>query len=251
MGGTLAIIIIGGILSSFLVLFVNASGLDPFYFVFEEFLPSAYDRPNWIILTVFPIRFLMTWIIVLESIRLMALFFGTLFAGSYFFSTSSKLFWLFPDEGGVCKWMFLQLRILYYHFEEPMNLVTMCLMVINQITLVFMTWFVIVCRDYFSNFLFFALCAVDLYVVVGTAVLISASGSVGEKIRSVIEAKRVFYFHPNKNLRKSYFYYSFWRAQQPCFVKCGSMFILEKTIPMTYFKVLVDNLVNAVLLIEP
>lgn len=187
-GAFLALMFTGYALSPFVVLWLNAAGLEPFYFVFEEFLPSAYNRPNWILLMAFSVRFWMTWLIGLESLRIIGLFFGALFAGAHFFGFGTKMLSVIPDEEGECKWMFLQMRILFAHVEEVMSLLLMGLMVINQLSVVAFSWFVIKCRAYFSSFLLFTLCLIDLVVVSGTLFLLTAAGNIGAETESVMKA---------------------------------------------------------------
>lgn len=235
------------LISTFVVVI---AGLDPFNYVFEDFLPHPYQRSMEIIVCSFLARLLLSGLCICEFIRF-ATFFVFLFTAMALLTVSS-LTKIQVIHGSSCIHLYAQLRIIFaWAFSvlcHPFGL----LMFLTHLATVFFLWFSICCRALVPLILSMITVVVGIFLIIYAAFVCTSCGVVREISESIIACNKVRNFSRRASrVNNKYYFYAVWRSQLPVRVPCGSLFTVKKSFTMAYLQELACNLTNAVLLFQP
>lgn len=225
--------------------------LDPFNHVFELILPSPYERNLQVIVIVPLIRILLCTVCYFEYVRFgFLLIFFSLCSACTALNYLNKLTFQNRSFQNVTLRLYNQLRIILKVSEYFLCNVVLLLMFCSQVLLTSIWWICIVCWEFlpglvsFSVFLLAFLCTSILILLLPRAVEIS---DVSEQL---VKTKKAMY-HTYHKLGKSRCQYLQWLAQQILPIRCSFLFLVNKNTPMDYYTVLISNLTNAILLVNP
>lgn len=82
--------------------------------------------------------------------------------------------------------------------------------------------------------------------------MLFAAGNYRARTEQVVKKETMLYYSTRVNrVHKRYYFYFLWKFQLPAGIPCGSFFTIESSFAMAHLRELADNLVNAILLIQP
>lgn len=121
----------------------------------------------------------------------------------------------------------------------------------GQTGFVFGVWVLIKLMDHFSTFIFVCLI---LLILFGTAILILILPKVAmlsSESEELIRIKLDVHYCSDCRVKRRFYFFAKWRAQNSIIIDCAGFFRVEKSITRDFVNVLVNNLVDAVMLIDP
>lgn len=244
------IVCCAGTLPPLVVLVGIATGLDPFYFIIEDLiLPHPYYRSLAMIVMAPCIRFILGYLCVIEFARF-ATIVVTIIVVTVFviLSIAKKLRCVFYQE---CYLLYLQLRLILGAVQLVTRVLVFGLVFGSQFATVLLLWLVFKCYGYISIYIYSVAVLLAVYFISLVSLLLPTIAKVRSESRGLIRSKLNLHFSTNPQRKRKYYYYSLWRSQQSVYLSCGNFFVLQKGVTMTYLKELINNLVNAVILIDP
>lgn len=225
--------------------------LDPYYHIFELFLPSRYKQGIIVIFVVFWIRLIIFTIRLAEFLRFNCMILFLTLSLTFTLTTclkkviSQETF----TERTTLK-LYTQLRLIMLMSETIIHLVLPLAMIFVQILITVTKWFVLTCRyilPFYLTYLAILLLVVTILVSVMT---LNLGVQISEGSQRFILQKRALYFSFNRNKAK-YYYFSRWRSERWLPVRFYLQLNLNQESVMNYYEVIIDGIFNAVLLINP
>lgn len=252
-GVFLNVFVVGlGTLSPLFVLVGIATDMDPFYFVFEQLiLPTPYYRSLAVIVAAPLARFLMGLIATLECIR-----FGSALLISLIvtvFTALSIIEKLKSIHHGKSFSLYVQLRLVCSAVEPFTSSLSFAAIFGSQYFIVLLLWLVFKCYTYMPTYIYYADLLLAISVIIIVTLVLPTLSKIESRSGAFVQAScngRFLGKSKPKFRRKCYSYW-LWTAQKNVYLSCGCFFKLEGNVTMTYFRELINNLVNAVILIEP
>ncbi len=253
LGLIIIILHIGGVI--WILLFILISiiiELDPFFSVFEFILPSPYERDISTILIILLIRTLLTSVCVFELIR-----FTTLNAFIALFAVHTMLTCVHQLIGQSAKSsertllkLYTQLRATLGIGDKFVRCGSFLLLSCLQFILTIIWAMVIKCWDTFPPLFQIVICIDAVVLTLGSIFMLPKVIQVSEKSKNFVSRKQSQYQTFNRRNAK---YYNFcrWRAQRLLPIKLGAQLTLCKDTPVIYLDVLLANITNVILLVNP
>ncbi len=225
--------------------------LDPYYFVFELFLPSPYTRSLFIIVGMPLVRFSLGVVGIFEFQRFFTvLLFLTMSGFSALLECVKELTNLSTTSERNCLSFYARLRILLISGDYIIRHVVALLLTCGQVVITSFWWIALKCDKVLPNYviIFFYLIAI---VTVGIVVLLLPQAvEINETSFAFVKQKRSSYHTFNRH-NKNYYYFVRWKSQRMLPIRFGVQFTLNKDTPIGYYDVLMTNLTNSVFLIQP
>lgn len=229
-----------------------AANLDPFYFALEQLiLPHPYYRSLSIILASWFARFILGYLCVIEITRWFSAMVLILIVAM--FAVLSIIRKLDFVACGDCFSLYIQLRIVITSIEPFTRLLTFSVILWSQIGVVLLWWLVLKCYKYMPIYMYCADLLIAIYSSILMALTLPTLSKIEANASAFIRARLNGEFCANKQqyYKRKCYRYMLWRAQKSVCLECGSIFKFEGNVTMTYFSELINNLVNAVILINP
>lgn len=247
---------LGVILSLFLLFLVSLplitpivifTRIDPFYYVLEQLFPHPYDRPIPFILTGPLIRLVLTWVSLTEFLRCLSV------------GLTGAILFCFASYSALKSLVFLGDRdahhfysALYLLFSSlPLPLIAFFFIAVGQTLPVSGIWMVIKLGDVLPKYLTWLLLATVLYGIVFGSMLLHGVANLNETSGLILRGKVDKWYVRNCRVRMRFWTCARWRSRRKIEVWCGTFFLLKKGVTMGYLREMINNLVNAVLLINP
>lgn len=244
------LVIIVGIIPLPFVIVAIITNLDPFYFIFEQHLmPHPYYRSIEMIVLVPLVRLFLGYFCVIEFLR-----FGTMgvfivvIVVFVIVSISKKLAHVFYEE---CLLLYVQLRLVLASVKHLTDVMVRALVFGSQIATILVLWIIFKCYAFLSVYIYVGICLLAAYLIILASLLLPAAAKVRTETKVLIGNKRNLHYCSSGHNARKYYYYNLWKSQESTYFKCGSFFIVQKGVTMTYLREMINNLVNAVLLIDP
>ncbi len=225
--------------------------LDPFYHVFELILPSVYNRSFTVILTVPLIRLFVSWVCSVEFVRFIDILLFVFIAIALTLVTCLRQL---VKQSGNAEWrtlkLYTQLRIVLKIGDFFIRHVLFLFLTCSQFIITTLWWFVLKCSHLLpialTIFAFQAAVASTISVMILLPKQIEICTSSQSFVAGKIAQNHTFC----KENRKRYFYLR-WKSEFMLPVRFGVEFTFSRDTPIGYFNVLVTNLTNSALLIDP
>lgn len=230
--------------------FVVLTSIDPFYYVFDEFLPHPYQRGLEIILATWIARVILTATYICEIARfsMHCAFILTL----HILMIASCVKQMLTIPGNKCIKLYLQLRTCFAWIFAIFTNISGILIFYSHFVIVFFFWFAIRCRKFVPLALLLMAILAGIFTVINSTFVFTYAGTIPDMSGCIIRSNRDKYFTRRENkVDKKYHYFIWWRSQCPVGIPCGSFFTIEKSFLMAYLRELAVNLANAVLLTQP
>lgn len=229
------------------------TNMDPGRIVLAEFLPHPYTRNIRVIMLSFMIRSTVaigffcevcrfgTYLLLLCTISFMAMF-----------SIAKKLLRISVVNCVNFTHTYVQLKVIIASIYTLLGHAMGVFILLAHFLTIFALWISFRCWDY-VNFLVAIVsiiigCVCTVYIVI----IFSAAGNYRARTEEVIKRETMLSYSTRANrVDRRYYFYLLWKSQLPAGIPCGPFFIIERSFVMAYLRELADNLVNAVLLIQP
>ncbi len=225
--------------------------LDPFYFIFEFALPSIYERSLLSIFVTYFIRLFICSIGIYEFARFISL--HIFVCVCIVFTISNCLRKLFRNsksqEGSVLR-LYIQLRIVMKTIDYFLRHVVILLFVCAQLLIVSIWWLILKCWNILPIYMTLVFLMVAFNVTSTVSVLLPRSVEISDSSAKFIAIKKAEH-HSFNGRSKTYYYFLKWSAQRMLPMRFGTQFTLSKKTPISYIDVLMVNLTNAILLVNP
>ncbi len=225
--------------------------LDPFYHVFELILPSPYDRSITVILTVPLIRLFLALVCVFEFARFFTIFLFVCISMALTLVTCLRQL-VKQSAMSECKTLklYTQLRVVLKIGDYVIRYVLLFFLTGSQFYITTLWWLVLKCWHLLPG----VLTMLAFQAVVGSTfavvILLPRQIEVCTSSKNLV-ARKIAQNHTFcKDSRNRYLYLR-WKSEYMLPVRFGGQFTLSRDTPMGYLNVLVTNLTNAALLIEP
>lgn len=241
---------VGGLCLLPLVVLVGTfTELDPFYFISEELLPHPFIRSIPVIIGVWLIRFMLGFLCVADFIRFGIFLITTaILTVHVIISVAMRLKRI---DRYSCPFLYTQLRLLVAAIIWEVNVIAAGLIFVAQFASVFILWLVIKARNYLPTAVNVAFEFFSFYLIIFAALLIPTTAKIGTRTSQLVRSRNIMHYTTNYRETRSYYYCILWKSQQAIYIRCGHFFVFRRGVTMLYFREMVTNLVNAVLLIDP
>lgn len=225
--------------------------IDPFYYVLEILLPSAYDRSISQILGTIFLRVFLSTLGAFEYCRFSSFHLFFAISGACAMITCLKQLTnpFRKSEQSVLS-IYTQLRIILKVLDDFLRHVVMLLMICTQVVATSLWWIVIKCYGVLPLSVYMMACIVALINTFVVVILLPRGVEISDSSEKFVEYKKASNHTYNKFNPKRYFYLQ-WKSQRMLPIRFGVQFIVNKHTPINYLNVLVTNLTNAILLIHP
>lgn len=236
------------------------SNLDPFYFLFEIVLPSPYYRSIGFIVGVPFIRLLITYVCIFEYARFYWL---VTFIVLSLQNTAQNCLNIINSSGiaqitnrssrmSETKIMsiYTQLRIIFAILDNFTCSLVGLVLVCMQVLLTSILWLCIKCRRFVPLYIWGLFIGLALIGLSCTVIFFPKYAQFCELSETFVRKKQAQYFTFGRG-RAKYRVRAFWVAQRRLPIRVGMQFLLKKDLPINYLAVLMTNVTNATLLIQP
>lgn len=167
--------------------------IDPFYYVFEEFLPNIYSRPNgWILLTP-PVRLVLIWICATKGIRLICVFCFTNLLGTWAAISSAKLMQKIKDERR-CLLLYVKFRLITAKLGWVINGSVLILLMFGHLGMVTLLWLVFKCWDLLPTYFILTMGLAALLLIAFIRSVIMGKAEIWVETGKLIGGKTEKYF---------------------------------------------------------
>ncbi len=236
-----------------LPVFVILWEIDPFYFVFEICLPSIYERELILIVTIPLVRFCLGFLCVFEFCRFVS---NILFVFTCVAFTALNC--LKELTKGTCSQK-VETTVLKLYTEQLIwtksidyfiRYVVVQFLITAQVLIVTMIWMVLKCWDLLPGIISFAFGLAAGFSTVAIVTILPVAVEICESSRKFVKQKAAVYHTFNRRGRNCYFYLR-WKSQTLLAIRFGVQFTLSKKSFLNYFEVLMTNLTNSILLLNP
>lgn len=227
-----------------------ATQLDPFYFIFEQLLlPHPYYRSIQLIVLIPLIRIFIGYFCVVEFLRFSTFaVFGVVIGVFAVYSISEKLTHVFYDKSFM---LFNQLRIGLAVTENLTNFFAAVFIFGFQFATILVLWVLFNCYHLLSIFIYIIGCCLVGYLILLIAMVLPTITQIHTQTKNLIKTKLKLYFSVGRKYSQKYYYYTLWKSQRIVYLSCYNFFIIQKEVTMLYWKELIANLADAILLISP
>jgi len=232
--------------------------LDPFYYVLEGYiLPHPYHRTTFSIIVTPIVRFFLAFICVMEFARfalLCLLWFTLAQLVSFFFLRHIR--GMATDSLAASEHvhkMYIALRLVFGTFYQKLKFVLSCSLFCLHAATVVIIWLPLKCWGLVPNFVLLLMVLFALVALEISLMLLPVSAIIHNESRALVNAKRdrYLYYYTNYSQKIKHLEHIKWRAQPYIGIPCGNLFVFKRSSTKNYFLKLVDNLTNALLLIDP
>ncbi len=226
------------------------TNIDPFYFISEQvFLCNPYYRSTEAIVLVPLVRMILTYFCVIEFLRFAVVAaFVIVITIFVMVSVATKLAHMYLEK---CLLHFVELRLVSGAVGLFTSNTVSVLVFGSQIINILLLWIVFKCFKLLSTPIYIMVCSIATYIIVICVVLFPTITKIRRETKHLIETKRCLHFCSSRANSKKYYYYSLWKAQKSVYFTCGTFFIFQRGVTISYMEQLINNLVNAVILIDP
>lgn len=231
-----------------IVVFAN---MDPFYYVFEIFLPSPYYRSISAVLGTILVRIFLSILGTFEYCRFATFHLFLVISGACAMITCLKQLTnpFRKSEQSILN-IYTRLRIILKVLDDFLRHVVMLLMICTQVVVTGLWWIVIKCSGVLPLSIYIMACLVALISACVVVILLPRGVEISDASEKFVEFKKASYHTYNKFNHKRYFYLQ-WKSQRMLPIRFGVQFIVNKDTPINYLNVLITNLTNGILLIHP
>ncbi len=226
-----------------------ATHLDPFYFIFEQLLlPHPYYRSISVIILLTLTRVVLGFFCVVEFLRFVILTgIGVMILVFAIVSISQKLVHVFDEK---CATLYVQLRLVIAKIENLLSFFTAVAIFGSQFVSVLLIWVVFKCFNLLSIYLYIIDCFLAGFFITFVSLILPAITTIHSETEQLVKRKITSYHCACHKSNVKYYYY-LWKAQQSVYFKCSTFFVVNKKITALYSKELINNIANAILLIDP
>lgn len=227
------------------------SELDPFYSVFELILPSRYERSIPVIVVVPIIRLFFSFICVFEFVRFISTLIFLCITVIFTIVTCLRQLMLESSYPEVCLiHLYTQLQIILKTGDYFIRYVLMLLMVSAQVLIVTMWWTILKCWHQLPIYFTFVCGVVTSFTTLTVMILLPRGVEISNASQKFIENQKAIHHTFDRN-NKNRYYFLRWYSQRMLPIRFGVQFTLSEDIPNNYLSVLMTNLTNSILLINP
>ncbi len=232
------------------VLISFATQLDSFYFVFEQLLlPHPYYRSTKLVVLVNLTRITLMFFCTVEFLRFAAFTaIGVMILVFAIVSISQKLVYVFDEK---CLLLFVQLRLILAVIQNLSSLFTGVAIFGSQFVLSVLLWVAFKCYNILSIYLYIVACCLAGFLITFISLMLPAISTLHTETVKLIKRKRTLFHCISQKGSRKYYYYSLWKSHQSLYFRCSTFFIVNRKATALYSKELINNLLNAVLLIDP
>ncbi|CAL8069473.1 unnamed protein product [Orchesella dallaii] len=235
--------------------------LDPFYLTFRYLSPDVVNWGIVRIITIFMLRATLSLVAVSESVRL--ILFGApllIICGYIFLTAIDTISCLQHNKPRQLLRVYREMRVLFCHVEDAVSLFTFTTAFAGQIVITLCFWFSINGFGRLPNifmYLIFPIMCIGLIVIMG--ILMRTGIQMSLKTKDIID---------NWSKGRTILFYSSYfkkarviingggsmirriaRSQMPIEAPCLYLWKMRRGTPMTYFRLLLENFTNSVILI--
>lgn len=225
--------------------------LDPSYYVLELILPSPFSRNLSIIILTYLLRLFLTILWVFEFQRFATIFLFLTISCAHTMARCTKEI-TSPSqnsERSILRYYTI-LRLFIISSDDFLRNAVALMLICGQVFITITWWIVLKCWTILPTYitLIFFLSAVALVALF--TILLPQVVQIYETSLKFIIFKRSTY-HTYNRYSKNYYYFLKWRSQCMLSIRFGVQFTVNKDTPINYLAVLMTNLTNSVLLINP
>lgn len=225
--------------------------LDPFFFIFEILAQESDARSLLAKLLIESTRIFMIFITTYEFMRFsFLLIFSSLCYIPTIIDCLKKLLKQPNNLISRTLRLFIQLRLIVTGGDFFVRNVVAVAMFCSQVLIITANWFVIKCWDLFPLSLLSDSMNTILITTIVMAVFLTMATEINDTSVKFLEHEKNV-SHLVTNGSKNRYYFLKWNAQRNLSLRFGIQFTLNRDASNTYFEVLMTNMTNALLLINP
>lgn len=225
--------------------------IDPFYHVFEAFLPSAYDRSLSQIIGIVFVRLFFTFVCLFEFTQFS--FIITMTVLSIYFTLCSCFFslsQLSPNRDTLTLHLYTQLRVFLYHGDYVIRNVMAIILFCLQVMVTLEWWFSLKGWGILSTSVSIFICTCAFFTTALILIFLPLGVELSARSKRFVK-DRVKHYHGYNRCNPKYFWFLRWMSQQLLPIRFGTQFILDYDTLLGYFESLIGNITDAVILINP
>lgn len=219
--------------------------IDPFYYSLEDILPSPYERSIKIIALSWLLRLFLLNISILECFRWASITTILLVIAGY--GVTSILNKLIKLKSSVrCLSVYVRLRLLFASTENAVRIPLCLALALLHFCTIMINWLVVRCWDLIPLSLCLIAIVLSLCLTIFSCLLLPTAAKVSMDSKKLIRVRRDRHRH-----RTMVQFHKWWQAQMSIDIPCGIFFHFGPMVTTKYLNWLINNLGNAVLLLEP
>ncbi len=162
-------------------------------------------------------------------------------------SIALKLADVFYDE---CLLLYVQLKLIFASVNTLLDGFAGLLLFGGQFGTILLLWIVFKCYDLLSIYIYVSVCVISVVFVLIASDLMPSAVKIRTCTAKLVNNKMGIHYCTNRQSTRKYYYYNLWKSQKCVGVRCASFFLVQEGLTISYFQNLVNNLVNAVILID-
>ncbi len=225
--------------------------LDPFYFVFELILPSSYYRSLSTIIGILVVRYCLGVICTFEWQRFTTILLFLIICVTHtILECMKQLNKSFGNSERQRLNLYTKLQVLLISGDYFIRHLVALLLTCGQIIIITFWWISLKCSKMLPTYLIMFTYLVAMISTALAILMLPQAVEIGEISMNFVDHKTKSY-HTFNRYNKNYYYYLRWKSQRRLPVRFGVQFTLNKDTPIKYFEVMMTNLTNAALLIDP
>ncbi len=235
----------------FLPIVVISCNLDPFYYVFELFLPDSHNRTLFLIATLILIRFFLGIVCVFECTRFLSIILFIHLSIALTMLTCLRQLIRQPSrwERRTLK-LYTQLRIILKIGDYFIRYVLLFALTCPQFIITTLWWLVLKCWHLLPVPITLLAFQGAVVTTLAVTILLPRQIEICSSSEKFVKRKTALHHTFNK-YNKNRYYFLRWKSQRILPIRFGVQFTLNKSTPIGYLNVFITNLTNAVLLINP
>ncbi len=225
--------------------------LDPFYFIFELILLSPYERSISMIMNSFLARLFLVQFCVVEVWRFAFVIMFVLMCIASTLATCLENITQKVETIENNKYSFnTQLRIVLKTTDFFLRHVIVFSMICVEHTFPTVLWLLLKCWNILPAYVTFVFYLIINVIIAATLLILPLSVKIGD-ISEIFVLSKTASNHTFNRSNKKYYYYLKWKSLQKLPIRFGVQFILTRQTLNNYFSLLMENITNAVLLVNP
>ncbi len=225
--------------------------LDPWYYIIEMFGPSAYERSLSLIFTILLIRIFLGMVCAFEFARFASLL---LFIMLFFIFTLINCIKQLIRQPylprNITLRRYIQLRILMKAGDYFSRQIAVYCVLCTQLITITMWWTVLKCWSTLPSYITLCFLLVALFAPIGVLTVFPGIVAIYKTSKKLVEVK-IANYHSFNRYHQNRYYYLKWYSQRVLAFRFGSQLTFNQDTFRDYFEVLIINLTNAILLIQP
>lgn len=225
--------------------------LDPAYFMQEILLPSPYERRFKTIVLLFFIRWSLFSVVVLEFSRF--LFNNFIFLIAPLFTLIKCVNQLIHNaqisERSTLK-LYMHLRIILKIGDRFIRQIVALLLTFGQVVITVSFWMVHKCSHILPISITIVACFSFVVFTLAVAIMLPSAVKITENSHKFVMRKMAIH-HTFNRYNPKYYYCVKWKSKRLLAVRCGEQFVLNRNAELGYYEILITNMTNAILLINP